>query len=52
MSNYLRKEAATALKKMFAAAKSEKGYKLVARSGYRSYQTQRTLYSRYVLSKW
>ena len=36
----MRSEAAVALKKMFNAAKAEKGYKLVARSGYRSYKTQ------------
>ena len=46
-ANYLRKEAADALKELFAAAKDE-GYELIARSGYRSYDTQVALYERYV----
>ncbi len=45
--NYLRKEAADALKELFIAAKEE-GYDLIARSGYRSYETQVSLYNRYV----
>ena len=45
--NYLRKEAADALKALFLAAKKE-GYDLIARSGYRSYATQVALYDRYV----
>ncbi|MBQ1769851.1 MAG: M15 family metallopeptidase [Turicibacter sp.] len=45
--NYLRKEAASALKSLFLAAQEE-GHKLVARSGYRSYETQVSLYQRYV----
>lgn len=50
LANYMRKEAAVGLKKMFNAAKS-KGYKLVARSGYRSYNTQNSLYNNYVSTK-
>ena len=46
-NNYLRQEAALALEEMFQAASNE-GYKLLARSGYRSYQTQVSLYDRYV----
>ena len=46
-ANYLRKEAADALKELFTAAKQE-GYELIARSGYRSYATQASLYGRYV----
>lgn len=46
-ANYLRKEAADALKELFTAAKKE-GYELIARSGYRSYATQASLYERYV----
>ena len=38
-ANYLRKEAADALKELFTAAQKE-GYELIARSGYRSYATQ------------
>ena len=34
--------------KMFAAAKSEKGYKMWAQSGFRSYSTQESIYNRYV----
>lgn len=44
--NQMRKEAADALKTMFAAAK-EAGYKLYARSGYRSYKTQKSLFNSY-----
>ena len=51
LANYMRSEAAVALKKMFNAAKAEKGYKLVARSGYRSYKTQESLYNNYVSNK-
>ena len=47
-ANYLRKEAARALKNLFEAAYNEKGYELIARSGYRSYDTQVMLYDRYV----
>lgn len=47
-ANYLRKEAARALKNLFEAAYDEKGYELMARSGYRSYDTQVMLYDRYV----
>lgn len=46
-NNYLRQEAALALEEMFQAASNE-GYELLARSGYRSYQTQVSLYDRYV----
>ena len=46
-ANYLRKEAADALKELFTAAQKE-GYELIARSGYRSYATQASLYGRYV----
>ena len=41
--NQLRKPAADALKELFEGAKQE-GYILVARSGYRSYQTQKALH--------
>jgi len=44
--NQLRKPAADALKEMFNKAK-ESGFKLYARSGYRSYQTQSALYKNY-----
>lgn len=47
-ANYLRKVAADALTSLFTAAKNEKGYELIARSGYRSYKTQVTLYNNYV----
>lgn len=43
----LRKEAATALKKMFESAKKDDIF-LQARSGYRSYQTQVQLFNSYV----
>lgn len=45
--NYLREEAANALKALFDEARAL-GYKLVARSGYRSYETQIALYNNYV----
>ena len=38
----------SAADKMFAAAKSEKGYKMWAQSGFRSYSTQESIYNRYV----
>jgi len=44
--NQLRREAAGALKEMFDKA-SESGIKLYARSGYRSFQTQRQLFDNY-----
>ncbi|UVI28569.1 M15 family metallopeptidase [Paenibacillus spongiae] len=44
--NQLREEAAEALKLMFGKA-GEAGYKLYARSGYRSYKTQEALFDRY-----
>lgn len=46
-ANYLRQEAANALKDLFSEAKVA-GYDLVARSGYRSYETQVMLYNNYV----
>ncbi|MCC3373657.1 M15 family metallopeptidase [Cohnella sp. REN36] len=45
--NQLRKEAADALKALFAGAEIA-GFKLYARSGYRSYQTQTALFAGYV----
>lgn len=42
----MRREAAQALEEMFAAAEKEKGYRLMAVSGYRSYQTQANIYKR------
>lgn len=45
---YLRATAARALERLFQTAKDEAGYDLLARSGYRSYQTQATLYQQYV----
>ena len=45
---YLRKEAAMYLEQLFYAAQNEAGLTLLARSGYRSYQTQISLYDRYV----
>lgn len=42
----MRAEAAHALEEMFAAAEKERGYRLMAVSGYRSYQTQATIYKR------
>lgn len=46
----MRKEAAEALEKLFAAAKEEKGYTLLAISGYRSYQKQQSIFNRKVKS--
>ena len=43
----LRDEAATALEQLFEAA-SRQGHHLLARSGYRSYETQEALYTQYV----
>lgn len=48
--NQLRNAAYEALKELFKAAKEEKGFELYARSGYRSYNTQTSLYSSYVAS--
>ena len=45
----LRDEAATALEQLFEAA-SRQGHHLLARSGYRSYETQEALYKQYVAS--
>jgi len=45
--NYMRKEAAEALKEMFDAAKAE-NIQLYALSGYRSYQTQKVIFEREV----
>lgn len=42
--NHLRKPAADALADMFAAAKAEEDFTLCARSGYRSYKTQVSLF--------
>lgn len=42
---YMREEAAHALEDMFAAALSEKGYTLLAVSGYRSYGYQQVLFN-------
>lgn len=47
---YLRKEAAEALEAMFAAAKEEKGYVLLAVSGYRTYGVQQLLFNNKVAS--
>ena len=46
--NQLREPAYLALKELFQAAADEKSYELHARSGYRSYGTQRDLYNSYV----
>lgn len=45
--NQLRKVAYDALKELFAAAKEEQSFDLYARSGYRSYNTQVSLYGSY-----
>jgi len=45
---YMRKEAANALEEMFSAALTEKGYTLLAVSGYRSYGYQQVLYNQKV----
>lgn len=42
---FMRREAAEALEKMFAAAKDEKGYVLLAVSGYRSYGEQQLIFN-------
>lgn len=42
---YMRKEAAEALEKMFTAAKEEKGFVLLAVSGYRSYGEQQLIFN-------
>lgn len=46
--NQLRKSAYDALVELFTAAKNEAEYDLFARSGYRSYSTQVSLYNSYV----
>ncbi len=46
--NQLRSVAYEGLKELFKAASEEEGYELYARSGYRSYNTQTSLYSSYV----
>jgi len=46
--NQLRKVAYDALKELFTKAKEEKSFELYARSGYRSYNTQVSLYNSYV----
>ena len=48
--NQLRSAAYEGLKELFKAATEEEGYELYARSGYRSYNTQTSLYSSYVES--
>jgi zinc D-Ala-D-Ala carboxypeptidase len=45
--NFLRKEAASALEELFDAAKEE-SINIIARSGYRSYETQRFVFNRSV----
>lgn len=44
----MRKEAAAALEELFKAAKDEENYTLLAISGYRSYQTQASIFNRKV----
>jgi len=46
----MRREAAEALEKLFQAAKDEKGYTLVAISGYRSWGQQQAIYKRKIAS--
>ena len=46
----MRREAAQALERLFDAAQREKGYTLVAVSGYRSYSTQNAIFDRKVRS--
>ena len=46
-ANYLRKEAAKAASELFEAAKKEEGYTLIARSGFRSYESQIAIYKDY-----
>lgn len=45
---YLREEASQHLEQLFSAAEQEAGLIFLARSGYRSYETQISLYQRYV----
>lgn len=45
---YLRQEAAHQLEQLFSIAEKEAGLIFLARSGYRSYETQVSLYQRYV----
>ena len=45
---YLREEASQHLEQLFSAAEQEAGLIFLARSGYRSYETQVSLYQRYV----
>lgn len=47
-SIYLRQEAAQQLEQLFSIAEKEAGLIFLARSGYRSYETQVSLYQRYV----
>ncbi len=47
-ANYLREEAAEATANMFAAALTEQGYTLIARSGFRAAESQTQLYNRYI----
>lgn len=47
---FMRKDAAEALEKMFAAAKEEKGFVLLAVSGYRSYGEQQLIFNNKVAS--
>ena len=42
----MRADAAQALEELFAAAREEAGYTLYAHSGYRSYESQRSIYER------
>ena len=49
--NQLREVAYNALKELFEAAKEEQSYQLYARSGYRSYGTQASLYNSYVANR-
>ena len=49
-SIYMRREAAEALEGMFAAAKAEKGYTLLAVSGYRAYGLQQVMFNNKVAS--
>ena len=44
----LKSKVSNAANKMFAAAKSEKGFNLYVASGFRSYDTQKSIYNRYV----
>lgn len=49
--NQLREAAYLALIELFEAAKEEQNYQLYARSGYRSYSTQASLYNSYVANR-